>query len=546
LAPVSLPETVRRCCRFAVCFLIVAAGLSAASVSQMTLGNVAQEDSCVVSGSSAAFDSATPQIFLRFVLSQVRAGDQVTVEWIDPAGRLSSSVPYDQLPAAPSLCLISQLPVGGFAPAQYPGAWTVRIVARGAVVQSRQFRITGDVTSPVRIVRVSTKELNAREAELTVEGEGFNTESTIHLAQYTKAGGWTYLAHLFPASLDPSRMTVTVGALPPAEYVVFVRNGPTVLSPPARFLIATTGGYRLPFPPQEQWMVSQGPYGSYSHWGRTLHAYDIAPRAGSCVVAMRGGTAHVYDFGLGQTPHRRIFGNYITIDHGDGEYSHYAHLRARSFRVRSGERVEQGQALAIVGNSGYSFGTHVHVQVTKSFAISSQSIPFYFEELPARRGFRGAITSINHSPYGDCNGAKPNIPTFLTSANGQSAAAPAIPPTWTGQVAVAAWWSELTTVPQGAKQLHVKLGWASEQHDFDLHLMSPSGRHYSTYADATGYTGGANSKSFQIPAPEPGIWRVSVQGTRGNGESMSFSVYVNPSSPAGLRASAGRGSASAP
>jgi hypothetical protein len=61
------------------------------------------------------------------------------------------------------------------------------------------------------------------------------------------------------------------------------------------------------------------------------------------------------------------------------------------------------------------------------------------------------------------------------------------------------------------------------------------------YADATGYTGGANRKSFQIPAPEPGIWRVSVQGTRGNGESMSFSVYVNPSSPAGLPCVSGAG-----
>lgn len=513
----------------------------------MTLGNVAQEDSCVVSGNGATFDSTTPQIFLRFVLANVRAGDQVTVEWVDPAGRVSSAAPYDQLPSAPSLCLISQLPVGGFAPAQYPGVWTVRVAGGGTILQSRQFQIMGQVTSPVRIHRVQTRELSERESELTVEGEGFNTESTIHLAQYTKTGGWTYLAHLFPKTLDPSRMTVSVGAMPPSEYVVFVRNGPNVLSPPARFLIATTGGYRLPFRPVEQWIVSQGPYGSYSHWGRTLHAYDIAPRAGSCVVAMRGGTAHAFDFGFGQTPHRRIFGNYITIDHGDGEFSHYAHLRARSFKVRTGERVEQGQALAIVGNSGYSFGTHVHVQVTKAFAIASQSIPFFFEELPSRRGFRGAITSINHSPYGDCSGPKPNIPTYLTSQQrGKPAPQTVNSPTWKAEVAVAAWWSELTTVPSGARQLDVKIGWDSEQHDFDLHLMSPSGRHYSMYADATGYTGGSNTKAFQIPSPEAGIWRISVQGTKGNGESMGFSVYVTPAPSGSLRAATARVAAPAP
>lgn len=543
MAPVSLPETLRRSLLLAVCAILAPVALPAAAVSQMTLGAVAQEDACAVSAVAVSFESTTPQIFLRFVLARVTAGDQITVEWVDPAGRVSSAAPYEQLPAAPSLCLLSQLPVGGFGPAQHPGTWTVRIVSRGAVLDKRHFQITGSVTSPVRISRVSTRDLTPREAELTVEGDGFNTESTIHLAQYTKAGGWTYLAHLFPKSLDPSRMTVTVGALTPAEYVVFVRNGANILSPPARFLIATSGGYRLPFRPSEQWVVSQGPYGSYSHWGRTVHAYDIAPRVGGCIVAMRGGTAHAFDYGLGQTPHRRIFGNYVTIDHGDGEFSHYAHLRARSFKVRTGERVEQGQALAVVGNSGYSFGAHVHVQVTRSFAIASQSIPFHFEELPARRGFRGAITSINHSPYGDCNGPKPAIPTILTSKD-VAPSRPAVPPTWTGEVAVASWWTQLTSVPKGAKTLDVSIGWETEKHDFDLHLMSPSGRHFGVHADATGYSTGTNTKSFQIATPEAGTWRVSVQGTKGNGVPMQFSVFVSPPPPA-QRASA-RSTASAP
>src|ERR1035441_2548625 len=85
----------------------------------------------------------------------------------------------------------------------------------------------------------------------------------------------------------------------------------------------------------------QGPYGTFSHWGNALHAFDIAPQSGRCIVAMKGGVASTHDLGLGQDHHHRSFGNYITIDHGNGEYSHYAHLATGSFVVENGQRVEQ-------------------------------------------------------------------------------------------------------------------------------------------------------------------------------------------------------------
>lgn len=492
--------------------------LAATTVSQSGLGSVAHEDSCTVTGPTAAFSSTTPQIFLRFVLAGVRAGEQVTVDWLDPAGKVAASAPYDQLPAAASLCLLTQIPVGGFAPAQSPGNWTVRISANGFVLLNKPFQITGPAAGGLRVTKVEVKE-----PELILEGEGFNTESIVHLAQYTASGGWTYFAHVFPKSLEPNRITIPISPLKPAEYVVFVKND-HALSPPARFLIATTGGYRMPFPPSEQWIISQPPYGSYSHWGRTQHAYDIAPRSGGCVVAMRGGVVHAFDRGYGQTPNLRIFGNYITVEHDDGEYSHYGHLRTGTFRVRTGERVEQGQALAIAGTSGYSFGVHVHAQVTKSFSISAQSIPFRFEELGRLNGFRGAVQSTNQSPFGSCSAPKRAMPTIITT-NGTKPAEQATPPTWTGSVALAAWWSELTPVAPGSKTLEVKIGWDPADRDLDLHLMSPTGRHYGPFADTTGYTAGAGKeKAFQIPNPEPGTWRVSVQAVKG-AEPTPFRVY---------------------
>lgn len=102
---------------------------------------------------------------------------------------------------------------------------------------------------------------------------------------------------------------------------------------------------------------------------------------------------------------------------------------------------------------------------------------------------------------------------------------------------VAGWWSELTRIPKGARSLEVKLGWDSADRDFDLHLVSPSGRHYGPYADRTGYNASAGtSESFEIVDPEAGTWRVSVQGIRGNGEAMPFQVFRGVSTAAPARA----------
>jgi hypothetical protein len=512
-----------------VVVLIGVAGCQGASVIETQLGSSTGEESCTLTKQATSFPSSTRQVFFRFVATATRPTETLLVEWISPRGDVAAEAPYEQLPLSRSLCLLAQLPVGGFAAGRTPGQWKVRVTAAGRELASRPFTIVSDSgANGPQITNVVTKEISPEENEVVIDGVGFNTESIVHLAQYTNTGGWHYLKHTFPLSLTPSRAVIRVSHLGPAEYVVFVKNGER-LSEPGRFLIYNAGGYRMPFPPHEQWVVSQPPYGMYSHWGRTLHAFDIAPRSGGCVVAMRSGLAHTYDLRLGQTPNRRIFGNYITLEHDNGEFSHYGHLRTGTFRVRNGERVEQGQALAIAGNSGYSFGTHVHVQVTKSFGISSPSIPFELEELPAKRaiGFRGGVTSVNRSELGDCGSSKKAPSNFLsTSLEKVRPVAAAQAATWTGSVPIAGWWSELTQVPVGTRSLDIRLGWDSPDRDLDLHLVSPSGRHYGSYGDRNGYVAGISAEeSFTIHNPEPGTWRVSVQGIRGNGESMIFRVY---------------------
>jgi murein DD-endopeptidase MepM/ murein hydrolase activator NlpD len=71
-------------------------------------------------------------------------------------------------------------------------------------------------------------------------------------------------------------------------------------------------------------------------------------------------------------------GNYITLDLGQSRYATYCHLHA-GIRVRPGDQVRAGQVIGAVGNSGGSFGAHLHFQITDGpDPNASEGIPFEF------------------------------------------------------------------------------------------------------------------------------------------------------------------------
>jgi len=456
--------------------------MQAAVVREVAIGDAASDSACALTRPGTRFAATVPQIFVRFVASNLRAGDRLRIDWVEPGGGVATSARYDELPRSSSLCFLSALPVGGFSPATQPGNWQARIVVNEQVVHQQGFTLEGAASAlAVRVVSFDS-------GRLVLETTGLTSETSINLAQYTPSGGWKYLAHVLPDSTAGGRVTVPVPEMPPAEYLVILRSPDGTQSPPARFVSSTSSGYQLPYPRTDRWRVTQGPYGTYSHWGRTQHAYDLAPVATTTVTAMRAGVVSAFDLGLGQTPNRRIFGNYISLRHDDGEYSHYAHLRTGSFLVRTGQRVEAGQALAEAGNSGYSFGRHLHVQVTRSGSISSPSVPFRFSE-------------------------QPQLVTKKAPA-----AAPAQRPRWSGQAEFAAWWTRLLSVPRGAKKLEVRLGWEEKDSEYRLYMTSPSGRQFE------------QDQAFTMEQPEPGAWRVSVQAVRGGGVPFWVEPEVTPGS----------------
>lgn len=77
-----------------------------------------------------------------------------------------------------------------------------------------------------------------------------------------------------------------------------------------------------------------------------------------------------------------VAGNYIVIKHSGNEYSSYLHLRENSVRVKEGETVKRGQHIADVGNTGDSYGAHLHFQVNDGPDIlRGRSLPFTFENI---------------------------------------------------------------------------------------------------------------------------------------------------------------------
>ena len=75
-------------------------------------------------------------------------------------------------------------------------------------------------------------------------------------------------------------------------------------------------------------------------------------------------------------------GDYVMVDHGNGEFSLYAHLQPGSLKVKPGDVVKAGQTLGKLGASGNASEPHLHFQVCDSpKPVSCTGIPINFTGL---------------------------------------------------------------------------------------------------------------------------------------------------------------------
>ena len=90
------------------------------------------------------------------------------------------------------------------------------------------------------------------------------------------------------------------------------------------------------------------------HIARPHEGIDVTAPMGSPIEAPAAGV--VTDAGW-----ESGYGNTVTIDHGYGIATKFAH--ASKLLVKTGQRVSRGQRIALVGNTGLATGPHLHYEV---------------------------------------------------------------------------------------------------------------------------------------------------------------------------------------
>lgn len=108
------------------------------------------------------------------------------------------------------------------------------------------------------------------------------------------------------------------------------------------------------------------PYGNRTLNGAAdYHAgYDMVGVGSSDVVAAVGGTVATSQIITDKSNLTWQWGNYVCIKTDAGQYHYYCHLASRA--VKKGQRVKAGDKIGVMGNTGYSFGAHLHFEARKS------------------------------------------------------------------------------------------------------------------------------------------------------------------------------------
>ncbi|WP_168123406.1 peptidoglycan DD-metalloendopeptidase family protein [Paenibacillus sp. HB172176] len=121
-------------------------------------------------------------------------------------------------------------------------------------------------------------------------------------------------------------------------------------------------GGTLAFPLKASYRVSSN-FGMRVHpitGVKKLHTgIDLAVPQGTSVYAAEAGIVIMSQWTSG-------YGNCIIIDHGNGLWTLYAHLKTNGLLVEEGDSVKRGDLIAKSGNTGDSTGPHLHFEVRKN------------------------------------------------------------------------------------------------------------------------------------------------------------------------------------
>lgn len=124
--------------------------------------------------------------------------------------------------------------------------------------------------------------------------------------------------------------------------------------------------YDLPYNKSKTFKIIQGYNGDFSH--QNINSLDFSMPVGTELRAIRGGIViKVIDHNNKSCGNEECnkYNNIIIINHSDGTFAEYVHLKQNGSKVKVGDKIEKGQIIAHSGNVGWSTGPHLHLTVFK-------------------------------------------------------------------------------------------------------------------------------------------------------------------------------------
>lgn len=141
-------------------------------------------------------------------------------------------------------------------------------------------------------------------------------------------------------------MAISVTARAGAPSAAFEMND-------AGWVLPSDGEVTSPFGEREAQCNASG-CASTQHQG-----VDFAAGCGASIYAAASGTIVSAGDAGG-------YGNQVRIDHGNGLVTGYAHIQDGGILVVTGDTVTVGQLIALEGDTGRSFGCHVHITLEQN------------------------------------------------------------------------------------------------------------------------------------------------------------------------------------
>ena len=106
-------------------------------------------------------------------------------------------------------------------------------------------------------------------------------------------------------------------------------------------------------------------YGTRTLGGKTKqhNGLDLVGIDDTNVYAPCDGTVGVSGMVTDKSDSTWEWGNFVRLDTADGHSIFLCHMASRA--VSKGQKVKKGDKLGVMGNTGYSFGAHTHLEVRK-------------------------------------------------------------------------------------------------------------------------------------------------------------------------------------